>query len=71
VRGQEIILKTARRDEQVLHLPKNPKATSGMQSKSINLAAAIASAWALNIPFNIIMAGTETFYSDAATQTEA
>jgi cyanophycin synthetase len=71
VHGQEIILKTARREDRVLHLPKNPKNTSGVQSKSINLAAAIASAWALNVPFNIIMAGTETFYSDAATQTEA
>jgi cyanophycin synthetase len=71
VRGQEIILKTARREEQVLHLPNNPKTTSDVQSKSINLAAAIASAWALNIPFNIIVAGTETFYADAATQTEA
>jgi cyanophycin synthetase len=72
VRGQEIILKTARRDEQVLHLPKNPKSTlDSMQWKSINLAAAIAAAWALGIPFNIILAGTETFYSSAATQTEA
>jgi cyanophycin synthetase len=72
VRGQEIVLKTARRDEQVLHLPKNPKSTpDSMQWKSINLAAAIATAWALGIPFNIILAGTETFYSATATQTEA
>jgi hypothetical protein len=27
VRDQEIVLKTARRGEQVLHLPKNPKST--------------------------------------------
>jgi cyanophycin synthetase len=72
VRGQEIVLKTARRDEQVLHLPKNPKSTpDSMQWKSINLAAAIATAWALGIPFNIILAGTETFYSATATQTKA
>jgi cyanophycin synthetase len=42
-----------------------------MQWKSINLAAAIATAWALGIPFNIILAGTETFYSATATQTKA
>ena len=72
VRDQEIVLKTARRDEQVLHIPKNPKSTpDSMQWKSINLAAAIAAAWALGIPFNIILAGTETFYSTTATQTEA
>ena len=70
--SQEIVLKTARRDEQVLHVPKNPKTTpDSMQWKSINLAAAIAAAWGLGIPFNIILAGTETFYSSAATQTEA
>jgi cyanophycin synthetase len=72
VRGQEIVLKTARRDEQVLHLPKNPKSTpDSAQWKSVNLAAAIAAAWGLGIPFNIILAGTETFYSSTATQTEA
>jgi cyanophycin synthetase len=72
VRDQEIVLKTARRDEQVLRLPKNPKSTpDSMQWKSINLAAAIATAWALGIPFNIILAGTETFYSASASQTEA
>ena len=72
VRDQEIVLKTARRDEQVLHIPKNPKSTpDSTQWKSINLAAAIAAAWALGIPFNIILAGTETFYSTTATQTEA
>ena len=72
VRDQEIVLKTARRDEQVLHLPKNPKTTpDSMQWKSINLAAAIAAAWGLGIPFNIILAGTETFYSSTATQIEA
>ncbi len=72
VRDQEIVLKTARRDEQVLRLPKNPKSTpESMQWKAINLAAAIATAWALGIPFNIIFAGTETFYSASASQTEA
>jgi cyanophycin synthetase len=72
VRDQEIVLKTARRDEQVLHLPKNPQSTlNSMQWKSINLAAAIAAAWALGIPFNIILAGTETFCSSTANQTEA
>jgi hypothetical protein len=35
------------------------------------LAAAIAAAWALDIPFNIILAGTETFYSASVSQTEA
>jgi cyanophycin synthetase len=72
VRDQEIVLKTARRDEQVLHLPKNPKSTpDSAHWKPINLAAAIATAWALDIPFNIILAGTETFYSASASQTEA
>jgi cyanophycin synthetase len=42
-----------------------------MQWQSVNLAAAIATAWALGIPFNIILAGTETFYSATTTQTEA
>jgi cyanophycin synthetase len=71
VSAQQIILKTARRDEQVLHLPKNPKSTpDSMQWKPANLAAAIATAWALDIPFNIIAAGTETFYSDSSIQTE-
>jgi cyanophycin synthetase len=72
VRDQEIVLKTARRDEQVLHIPKNPKSTpDSMHWKPINLAAATATAWALGVPFNIILAGTETFYSATATQTEA
>jgi cyanophycin synthetase len=33
----------------------------------MNLGAAIAAAWALYIPFNVIEAGAETFVPDATT----
>ena len=34
--------------------------------ETLNLGAAIAAAWALDIPFNVIEAGAETFVSDAS-----
>jgi cyanophycin synthetase len=33
----------------------------------MNLGAAIAAAWALEIPFNVIEAGAETFVTDTNT----
>ena len=33
----------------------------------MNLGAAIAAAWALDIPFNVIEAGAETFVPDLTT----
>jgi len=37
----------------------------------MNLGAAIAVAWALDIPFNVIEAGAQTFVPDATTAIEA
>jgi len=37
----------------------------------MNLGAAIAAAWALEIPFNVIEAGAETFMPDQITATGA
>lgn len=72
VREHQIILRVGDRDEQVLRLPKNPKSTPETALwKPVNLAAATAAAWALDIPFNIIAAGTETFYSDSSLHVEA
>lgn len=72
VREHQIILRVGDHDEQVLRLPKNPKSTPETALwKPVNLAAATAAAWALDIPFNIIAAGTETFYSDSSLHVEA
>ena len=37
----------------------------------MNLGAAIAAAWALDIPFNVIEAGAETFVFDTSTSAGA
>jgi cyanophycin synthetase len=37
----------------------------------MNLGASIAAAWALDIPFNVIEAGVETFVTDTHTATGA
>ena len=37
----------------------------------MNLGAAISAAWALDIPFNVIEAGVETFVPDLTTATGA
>lgn len=72
IRDRQLLMCRGAIEEQVLDLPINPKSTEdSLHWKPVNLAAAIASAWALNIPFNIIAAGTETFYSDSSIQTEA
>lgn len=72
VRDRQMILKDGNREIQTLTVPKNPKSTPQTAPwKPVNLAAAIAAAWSLEIPFNIIAAGTETFYSDSSLQIEA
>jgi cyanophycin synthetase len=72
VRDRQLVMRRGAIEEQVLDLPINPMSTQdSLHWKPMNLAAAIAAAWALDIPFHVIAAGTETFYSDSSIQTEA
>ena len=63
--NQQITLKSAKHDQKSIPVPRNSEPSASEPWKPMNLGAAIAAAWALDIPFNVIEAGAETFVSDA------
>ena len=68
---QQIALKWGLKDQKNIPVPPPSPAAIDPQWHSLNLGAAIAAAWGLGIPFNVIEAGTETFVPDALHPIEA
>lgn len=66
---QQITLKTGKLDQKSIPVPGNAEASAATPWKTMNLGAAIATAWALDIPFNVIEAGAETFATDSNNTT--
>jgi cyanophycin synthetase len=62
--NQQITLKTGNQDQKSIPVPSYSEPNVSAPWKPVNLGAAIAAAWALDIPFNVIEAGAETFVSD-------
>ena len=60
-----ITLKQGKLDKLVIPIPPVVKDSTLDWAPHLSLAAAIGAAWALEIPFNVIEAGVETFVSDA------
>ncbi len=60
-----ITLKQGKVDKLVIPIPPAVKESSLEWSPHLSLAAAIGAAWALDIPFNVIEAGVETFVSSS------
>jgi cyanophycin synthetase len=63
---QQITLKSAKHDQKSIPVPRHFEPDASEPWKPMNLGAAIAAAWALDIPFNVIEAGAETFISDTS-----
>jgi cyanophycin synthetase len=61
-----ITLKQGKEEKRVIPIPATVKHTSSEWAPHLCLSAAIGAAWALDIPFNVIEAGVETFVSDAS-----
>jgi cyanophycin synthetase len=68
---QQITLKSGKLDQKSIPVPRHSESSSTTPWKTMNLGAAIAAAWALDIPFNVIEAGAQTFVSDTTTLTGA
>jgi len=64
---QQITLKSGKLDQKSIPVPRHSEPDSSAPWKGMNLGAAIAVAWALDIPFNVIEAGAETFAPDLTT----
>ena len=64
---QQITLKSGKLDQKSIPVPRHSESDPSAPWKGMNLGAAIAAAWALDIPFNVIEAGAETFVSDLTT----
>ena len=62
---QQISLKSGKLDQKSIPVPRHSEASSSTPWKTMNLGAAIAAAWALDIPFNFIEAGAETFVPES------
>ncbi len=62
---ETIVLKSSNKEQKIIPAPQSNSHNSDLSWSQLNLAASIAVAWALDIPFNVIQAGTETFVSDA------
>jgi cyanophycin synthetase len=61
-----ITLMQGKEEKKIIPIPVIVKRTSPEWSPHLSLSAAIGAAWALDIPFNVIEAGVETFVSDAS-----
>jgi len=61
---QQITLKSGKLDQKSIPVPLHSESDASAPWKGMNLGAAIAAAWALDIPFNVIEAGAETFVPD-------
>jgi len=68
---QQITLKSDKFTQKSIPVPKHSEPNADSPWKSMNLGAAIAAAWALDIPFNVIEAGAETFVFDTSTSAGA
>ena len=68
---QQIALKWGLNDQKSIPVPLPSHPAIDPQWHSQNLGAAIAAAWGLGIPFNVIEAGTETFVPDMLHTAEA
>ncbi len=66
-----ITLKQGKVDRLVIPIPSSVKEASLEWAPHLSLAAAIGAAWALDIPFNVIEAGVETFVSSSNIPPEA
>lgn len=66
-----ITLKQGKVDKLVIPIPSAVKEASLEWATHLSLAAAIGAAWALDIPFNVIEAGVETFVSSSNIPPEA
>jgi cyanophycin synthetase len=66
---QQITLKSGRHDQKSIPVPRHSEPDTSAPWKGMNLGAAIAAAWALEIPFNVIEAGAETFAPDLTMAT--
>jgi cyanophycin synthetase len=64
---QQITLKSGKLDQKSIPVPRHSESDDSAPWKGMNLGAAIAAAWALDIPFNVIEAGAETFVPDLTT----
>ena len=64
---QQITLKSGKLDQKSIPVPRHSESSTSSPWKAMNLGAAIAAAWALEIPFNVIEAGAETFVTDTNT----
>ena len=64
---QQITLKSGKLDQKSIPVPRHSESDPSAPWKGMNLGAAIAAAWALDIPFNVIEAGAETFVPDLTT----
>lgn len=64
---QQITLKSGKLDQKNIPVPRHSEPSTESPWKAMNLGAAIAAAWALEIPFNVIEAGAETFVADTNT----
>jgi cyanophycin synthetase len=60
-----ITLKQGKLDKLTIPIPPTVKDSSLDWAPNLSLAAAIGAAWALDIPFNVIEAGVETFVSNS------
>jgi cyanophycin synthetase len=60
-----ITLKQGKVDKLKIPIPPTMRDTSLEWAPNLSLAAAIGAAWALDIPFNVIEAGVETFTSNS------
>ena len=64
---QQITLKSGKLDQKSIPVPRHSESSTTSPWKAMNLGAAIAAAWALEIPFNVIEAGAETVVTDTNT----
>ena len=68
---QQITLRSGKLDQKSIPVPRYSEPDAASPWKAMNLGASIAAAWALDIPFNVIEAGVETFVTDTHTATGA
>lgn len=68
---QQITLKSGKLEQKNIPVPRHSESTASSPWKAMNLGAAIAAAWALEIPFEVIEAGAETFVADTINATGA
>jgi cyanophycin synthetase len=60
-----ITLRQGKVDQLTIPIPPIVRDSSPEWAPNLSLAAAIGAAWALDIPFNVIEAGVETFVSNS------